>query len=164
MLNAIQHGVTIADLQIRRKEQQCGLRNIGDWGEGLNHVGEKLALVVLSLRRFLAVSGTKKWSAEIKVPAQNKIKLAGMNGQDPLLVRRISASFSHTTALSTRNESAKGPIISAFTGQLRHPLQGWGPMLSTCHHERDLHSQQRLAQDPLPPPLEPDGYGIYFSG
>jgi hypothetical protein len=45
MLNAIQHGVTIADLQIRRKEQQCGLRNIGDWGEGLNHVEEKLALV-----------------------------------------------------------------------------------------------------------------------
>ena len=31
MLNAIQHGVTIADLQIRRTEQQCGLRSIGDW-------------------------------------------------------------------------------------------------------------------------------------
>jgi hypothetical protein len=49
MLNVIQHGMTIADLQIRRKEQQCGLRNIGDWGEGLNHVGEKLALVVFLL-------------------------------------------------------------------------------------------------------------------
>ncbi len=72
MLNAIRHGVTIANLQIHRKEQQCGLRNIGDWGEGLNHVGEKLALVVLSLRRFLAVSGTKKWSTKIKVPAQKK--------------------------------------------------------------------------------------------
>ena len=45
MLNAIQLGMTIPDLQICRKEQQCGLRNIGDWGEGLNHVGEKLALV-----------------------------------------------------------------------------------------------------------------------
>jgi hypothetical protein len=31
-LNAIQHGVTITDLQICRKEQQYGLRNIGDWG------------------------------------------------------------------------------------------------------------------------------------
>ena len=38
MLNAIQHGVVIADLQIRRKEQQCGLRNNKEWGEGLNHV------------------------------------------------------------------------------------------------------------------------------
>jgi hypothetical protein len=49
MLNAIQHGVTIANLRIQRKEQQFGLRNIRDRGEGLNHVGEKLALVVLSL-------------------------------------------------------------------------------------------------------------------
>ena len=40
MLNVIQHGVTIANLRIQRKEQQCGLRNIGDRGEGLlNHVG-----------------------------------------------------------------------------------------------------------------------------
>jgi hypothetical protein len=70
MLNAIQHGVTSPDLRIRRKEHQCGLCNIGDWGEGLNHVGEKLALVMLSLRRFLAVSGTKKRSTKIKVPAQ----------------------------------------------------------------------------------------------
>ena len=45
MLNAIQHGVTIADLLICRKGGQCGFRNIGDWGEGLNHVGKKLALV-----------------------------------------------------------------------------------------------------------------------
>jgi hypothetical protein len=51
MLNAIQHGMMIADLQIRRKEQQCGLCNIGDWGEGLNHVGEKMALV--GVRRAL---------------------------------------------------------------------------------------------------------------
>jgi hypothetical protein len=44
MLNAIQHCVTITDLRICRKEQQCGLHNIGDWGEGFNHVDEKLAL------------------------------------------------------------------------------------------------------------------------
>ena len=48
ILNAIQHVVMIANLRIRWKEQQCGLCNIGDWGERLNHVGEKLALVVLS--------------------------------------------------------------------------------------------------------------------
>ncbi len=79
MLNAIQHGVTIVNLQICRKGGQCGLRNIGDWGEGLNHVGKKLALVELLSRR---VSGTKKGSTQIKVPAQKK--MAGMNGQDPL--------------------------------------------------------------------------------
>jgi hypothetical protein len=52
MLNVIQHGVTIANLQIRRKGSQCGFRNIGDWGEGINHVGKILALVVLSLKGF----------------------------------------------------------------------------------------------------------------
>ena len=45
MLNVIQYGAMIADLQICRKEQQYGLRNIGDWGEGLNCVGEKMALI-----------------------------------------------------------------------------------------------------------------------
>jgi hypothetical protein len=52
MLNVIQHGVTIADLQICRKGGQCGFRNIGDWGEGLNHVGKKLALVELLSKGF----------------------------------------------------------------------------------------------------------------
>ncbi len=33
MLNAIQHGVMIANLQIQRKEQQCELHNIVDQGE-----------------------------------------------------------------------------------------------------------------------------------
>jgi hypothetical protein len=72
MLNAIQHGVTIADLQICRKGGQCGFRNIGDWGEGFNHVGKKLALVELSLLSSQRVSGTKKGRLKIKVPAPPK--------------------------------------------------------------------------------------------
>ena len=82
MLNAIQHGVTIANLRIRRKEQQCGLRNIGDWGEGLNHVGEKLALVA-------KVSGCF-WhqKTEHKNKGSRSKKMAGMNGQDPLMHHR----------------------------------------------------------------------------
>ena len=77
MLNAIQHGVMIADLQICK---QCGLRNIGDWGEGFNHVGEKLALV--SARR--ACFWHQKTEHENKGFPLNKIIIAGMNGQDLL--------------------------------------------------------------------------------
>ena len=70
MLNAIQHGVTIADLQICRKEQQCGLRNIGDWGDG----GRLIMLVKnwLSSVLVVPVSGTKKRSMKIKVSRSKK--------------------------------------------------------------------------------------------
>ena len=44
-----------------------------------------------------------------------------------LLWRRILLSFPHTTALSTRNESAKGPIIC--------------PINSSSHHMRYMCSQ-----------------------
>jgi hypothetical protein len=84
MLNAIQHGLTIADLRICRKRGQCGFRNIGDWGEGLNHVGKKMALIEALVALVAKESGTKKGSTKIEVPVQKNI-LAGMNGQDPLL-------------------------------------------------------------------------------
>jgi hypothetical protein len=89
MLNAIQHGVTIADLRIQRKEQQCGLCNIGDWGDGLNRVGEKLALVVLSScscrKDFWLFLGSSRL---LFLPLKKNI-LAGMNGQDPLLSKDL---------------------------------------------------------------------------
>ena len=87
MLNAIQHGVTIANLQISRKEQQCGLCNIGDWGEGLTHVGEKMAPVVLSSCSCpaLAAKVSDCFWALLFFSSPAKHILMGKNGQDPLL-------------------------------------------------------------------------------
>ena len=85
MLNAIQHGVTIADLLICRKGGQCGFRNIGDWGEGLNHVGKKLALVEALVALVAKGFWHQKREHENIGSRSKKNILAGMNGQDPLL-------------------------------------------------------------------------------
>ena len=79
MLNAIQHGVTIANLQISRKEQQCGLCNIGDWGEGLTHVLSSCSCPAL------AAKVSDCFWALLFFSSPAKHILMGKNGQDPLL-------------------------------------------------------------------------------
>ena len=94
MLNAIQHGVTIADLLICRKGGQCGFRNIGDWGEGLNHVGKKLALVEALVALVAKGFWHQKREHENIGSRSKKNILAGMNGQDPLLSLSLLFSLS----------------------------------------------------------------------